>query len=295
MIPRCLHFDEIAPGRDFHAALAADFPRRQGSVAHTHDFGEVMYVLEGIGMHAVNSTEHPLRAGDLLWIRPPDVHTFYTRPGQKLYFINIAFRQNIWTDFRRLAIETPGAAPWESCPDPFLVALPPARRAGCVHLFQEMLRGFHTHPTRLALCRFWAEVLPLLLPPAAGPVDSAGPPSPPWLSRACLALQSADALQAGVPRLVDLCGVSPAHLARTLKAVRGQTPTEFVNSLRLEQAAILLATTTSQIIEIASECGFDNLSYFYRLFQRRFGQSPRRYRLDTRRTVQPENIYENNA
>ena len=283
-----LCFDEIAPGLDFHAALAADFPRRLERVAHTHDFSEVFYVLDGIGAHLLNEEEHELRAGDLCWIRPQDRHAFSTRPGQKLHFVNIAFRQSCWADFRRLALEASQPAPWETAPNPLIVSVSPARRGETARLFQDLLRGFHSHPTRLALCRFWGEVLPTLLPvPAAAGRSDTVPAGPAWLSHACLALHSEEAVRAGVPRLVALCGVSPAHLARTLKSVSGQTPTEFVNALRLERAALLLATTTAEIIEISDGCGFENLSYFYRLFRRRFGQSPRRYRLTARTAVLP--------
>ncbi len=288
MAPQHLHFDRVAPGRDFHAALAPDFPRRADLVLHTHDFSEAMYVLDGAGTHALNGADHVLRAGDLLWIRPQDRHGFYVRPGQKMHFINIAFRQGLWADFRRLALDAPGPTDWEAAPAPPAVHVPPARRSESARLFQDMLLLFHARPTRLALCRFWGELLSLLAPPPALPSPDAPPPvGPAWLARACLSLHSEDALRAGVPRLVELCGVSPAHLARTLKASQGRTPTEFVNALRLEHAAVLLATTTQEISEVAADCGFENLSYFYRLFRARFGQSPRRYRLGARLAVLP--------
>ena len=288
MALRHLRFDRIAPGRDFHAALAADFPRRADAALHTHDFSEAMYVLDGAGMHALNGTDRVLRAGDLLWIRPQDRHGFYAPPGQKMHFINIAFRQALWSDFRRLALDAPGEAAWETTPDPPAVHVQPAQRGESARLFRDMLLLFHARPTRLALCRFWGELLPLLAPPAIITGTLPGEPAgPAWLARACLALHSEDALRAGVPRLVELCGVSPAHLARTLKASQGRTPTEFVNALRLEHAAMLLATTTQEIGGVAADCGFENLSYFYRLFRARFGSSPRRYRLGARQAVLP--------
>ncbi len=283
-----LCFDEIAPGRDFHAALVADFARRSERVSHTHDFSEVLYVLDGGGTHFLNSEEQTLRAGDLCWIRPQDQHGFSVRPGQKLHFVNIAFRQSCWADFRRLALETSQPTGWETAPNPPALHVPPAQRGETARLFQELLRGFHTHPSRLALCRFWGEVLPMLLPsPDPGTASASLGTGPAWLSHACLALHSEEALRAGVPRLVALCGVSPAHLARTMKAATGQTPTDWVNARRLERAALLLATTTDEIGAVADDCGFENLSYFYRLFHRRFGQSPRRYRLSARTQVLP--------
>ena len=182
MAPRHLRFDQVAPGRDFHAALAADFSRRADALLHTQDFSEAMYVLDGAGTHALNGADHALRAGDLLWIRPQDRHGFCVHPGQKMHFINIAFRQDLWAAFRRLALDAPGPTAWEVAPDPPAVHVPPTRRAESARLFQDMLLLFHSQPTRLALCRFWGELLPLLAPPAAppSPEPSPRPDLPGW-------------------------------------------------------------------------------------------------------------------
>jgi hypothetical protein len=295
MLSRKLYFDEIALGCDFHAALAADFPRRTDALLHTHDFPEAFYVLEGSGNHECNDHGETLRAGDLRWIRPQECHTFSVRPGQKMHFINIAFRQSVWEEFRRFAFGTSEETAWEAVPDPPAAHVPPVHRAACARLFGEMLHLFHTRPTRLALCRFWTEALPLLGVPLEEGAERASfamsheleGAFPIWLTQACLTMQSPAALKAGAPHFVALCGVSPAHLSRTFKAHTGQTPTEFVNTKRLEQAALLLATTTEEILSIADECGFENLSYFYRLFRHRYGLSPRRYRLAARQAVMP--------
>jgi AraC-like DNA-binding protein len=94
-------------------------------------------------------------------------------------------------------------------------------------------------------------------------------------------------LQGGLPRLRELAGVSRAHLSRSLKASCQHTPTEFVNRLRVERAAILLATTTDEIGEIAIACGFTTLSYFYRRFGERYHLSPRAYRLQAQQAIAP--------
>ena len=43
-------------------------------------------------------------------------------------------------------------------------------------------------------------------------------------------------------------------------------------------ASRLLISSDSSILAIASEVGFENLSYFNRIFKKRFGQTPREYR-----------------
>jgi AraC-like DNA-binding protein len=59
----------------------------------------------------------------------------------------------------------------------------------------------------------------------------------------------------------------------------GMTGTEFVNEARLQHAARELRLSDRPIAEIALDCGYDNLGYFYRRFKARFGRPPRQYRL----------------
>ena len=128
-------------------------------------------------------------------------------------------------------------------------------------------------------------MLPFLVQP---PDVAKAATSPVWLERACRSMQEEVNLRVGLPRLVALSGVSQAHLARTLKHYHGQTPTEFVNEQKLKRAATLLATTSGAIDAIAADCGFSNLSYFYRCFGRRFGCPPRAFRLTASKQVVPE-------
>ena len=52
-------------------------------------------------------------------------------------------------------------------------------------------------------------------------------------------------------------------------------------------AASRLATTGERIIDIALDCGFENLGHFYKVFGRKFSASPRQYRLQQQRIVGP--------
>ena len=64
-----------------------------------------------------------------------------------------------------------------------------------------------------------------------------------------------------------------------------QTPTEIVNTVRMDYSARQLTETARPILEIALDCGLNNLSHFYALFRQRFGVSPRKYRLRAHPTV----------
>ena len=47
---------------------------------------------------------------------------------------------------------------------------------------------------------------------------------------------------------------------------------------RLNAAAAALRAGDDTVLAIAESCGFENLSYFNRMFKRKFGLTPREYR-----------------
>lgn len=68
-------------------------------------------------------------------------------------------------------------------------------------------------------------------------------------------------------------------LSREIKNRTGKTYTELIQAKRLSQAAYLLATTGLSVAEVAEAVGYDNISYFHRIFHKKYGMTPRRYRL----------------
>lgn len=68
-------------------------------------------------------------------------------------------------------------------------------------------------------------------------------------------------------------------LSKEIKKRTGKTYTELVQAKRLSQAAYLLTATGKSVIDIAMEVGYDNISYFHRIFQKKYGMTPRKYRV----------------
>jgi len=68
--------------------------------------------------------------------------------------------------------------------------------------------------------------------------------------------------------------ISRVHLYRKLKALTNQNPTEFVRTIRLKQAAYLLAQGKLNVSEIAYMVGFNSHQYFTNSFQKYFAMSP---------------------
>lgn len=111
------------------------------------------------------------------------------------------------------------------------------------------------------------------------------PPMPDWLRHAMMSAKRPEVFARGVPALVKASGRSAEHVARTLKAVLGMTPTDYLNQIRMEFAARELRVTERPIVDIALDCGLGNLSYFYALFREAHGMAPRAYRFAHYNTI----------
>lgn len=78
--------------------------------------------------------------------------------------------------------------------------------------------------------------------------------------------------------LSERMGYDIYWLSRTIKRIVGKTYTELVQDKRMSQAAFLLATSKITISDVGIHVGYDNSSYFYRLFKEYFKMSPKEYR-----------------
>jgi len=67
-------------------------------------------------------------------------------------------------------------------------------------------------------------------------------------------------------------------LSREIKNKTGKKYTELVQEKRLSQACFLLKNTDMTVKEISEKTGYENVSFFYRIFKEQYGVSPKKYR-----------------
>lgn len=77
--------------------------------------------------------------------------------------------------------------------------------------------------------------------------------------------------------LANGLAVSQTHLYRKLKALTGQTISEYIRAFRLRKAAVLIKKKNANISEIAFKVGFNSSTYFSTSFKKHFGISPQEY------------------
>ena len=81
-----------------------------------------------------------------------------------------------------------------------------------------------------------------------------------------------------VRQAAERCYYSQSHFMKYFRQYMGVSFVEYLNSYRIFRAAGLLKTTDQPVTRIAQSCGFDNLSYFNRLFRRMYQMTPVQYR-----------------
>ncbi|MBQ7359580.1 MAG: helix-turn-helix transcriptional regulator [Lachnospiraceae bacterium] len=78
--------------------------------------------------------------------------------------------------------------------------------------------------------------------------------------------------------LASVSSLSPTYFSKKFKQVTGMGFKEYLNFIRLKNAATALYSTDSTITDIALEYGFSDSNYFKDLFKKEYGMSPREYR-----------------
>ena len=81
-----------------------------------------------------------------------------------------------------------------------------------------------------------------------------------------------------VNQIAEAGGISRRECFRCFRAVINQAPTEYLNQYRLTMAAQLLTVGGQSLARVSESCGFENFSYFCRLFKKKYHMSPGQFR-----------------
>ncbi len=90
-----------------------------------------------------------------------------------------------------------------------------------------------------------------------------------------------------VTLLAKNAGVSDTYFRKEFKKSFGVSPIDYLRAVRIENSKIMLRSGLYQISEIATECGFDSISYFSATFKKMCGITPTQYAINERKSAIP--------
>ena len=84
--------------------------------------------------------------------------------------------------------------------------------------------------------------------------------------------------QLTMERVAASAAISPSECLRCFHSTIGITPIQYLKQYRIQRAAKLLAETSMKIVDVGTECGFQEMSYFARAFREIKGCTPSEFR-----------------
>lgn len=263
---------------------------------HFHDFYELALVIQGTGIHVTDAGEARIGRGTVIFVPPGAGHGFRAgvrhgaKAGEGLLVLNCILRLEA-TEFdlpwlrrdRRLGrlFGPAGNEPRA----PLIWSLDEGELVACLgHLdairerpAEERNEAFDLGHLLLALDVLLRHGEPERRLPV--PLD----PEVPALVVSAVALFDQDlAARWTLSDLADRLCVGRFHLVRQFDRSVGLPPMAYLNRLRAERAAVLLATTEEPIGAVGAAVGWPDPSQFSRRFRQHLDTSPRAYRDQSR-------------
>ncbi|MFG3093568.1 helix-turn-helix domain-containing protein [Streptomyces sp. NPDC048202] len=247
---------------------------------HRIDFHVVMLFTEGPVRHMIDFAEYEVGAGDLLWIRPGQVHRF-SRTSR--------YRGTVLTMqpgfLPRATVEATGLYRYDLPP---LLHPDPAQLAALENSLAQLGREYedtatlplslHTAVLRHSLTAFLLRLAHLAASSAEANRSQADTTF--TLFR--------DAVERGFPTnhsvnaYADALGYSRRTLVRAVRAATGQTPKGFIDKRVVLEAKRLLAHTDMPIGRVGAAIGFPDAANFSKYFQLHTGVTPVGFRAELR-------------
>jgi AraC family L-rhamnose operon regulatory protein RhaS len=242
-----------------------------------HDFLELFYVLDGAGAFHIDEGRYPCRKGDVVVVPAGRPHRLEDDPVKPLELYGICVAPRVWQAEPALLAD--------------LAAGPlPVSASVAAQVRADLRRLLYEQTLDRPGSRAWivSQTLRLLVVLVRGSPGAGAPPA----SRAGEALvghrQAVNRYVAELPHrffeATDLdqtaaeLGMSRRRFTHLFREATGASWSHYLTRLRIDYARQLLRETRRGIASVAFECGFEDLSSFYRAFKRQAGVPPNAWR-----------------
>lgn len=243
---------------------------------HTHiGFYEIFLVVEGQAIHYINNSSQLISERSLVFVRPSDVHYYVALNRYDAQFIDVGFPQSELAralNFYELPINL--------ITDPGLPVHLHLEEAGFDGILSKLIHLSQLYPSKNCLPLFrsvLADVCYPLTKISRQELESRDSILPDWLSSLDQELIKPEIFLRGTEAIYENCSYSQEHVIRQFQKYFHMTPTEYINSKKMEYACSLLLTRKYKTIDVCYRSGFNNLSHFYDTFRKTYGCTPRQF------------------
>lgn len=293
-VPVITEQDIFRPGENVYIQLSTQYPDFIG-VIHKHTFIEIVYILSGSAIHIIGDRSVPASKGDLFIINYDTPHTFVRNEDSDEPLI--AYDLLFTPDFFDSSLLNNVFSESMSSSFLFYSLFPEQQLASDVHIsgssynvFGELFNKIYlefTNRERGYINIISAYVTELIVK-IFRKMDSAqnkevSSNQKQVVNNTLAYLRKNYQKQISLDELASQVFLSKDYFSRLFRQTTGVPASAFLQKIRVEEACNLLSTTNMAIKDVAQQCGFHDIKYFYSIFKKLTGLTPRQYRIDRKK------------
>ena len=273
------HTPDDFPYNTYLCSIPLDF---KSVNLHWHDEVEIIVIKKGIGIVSVDLTTHSVSAGDIIFVLPGQLHSISQKDNEIMEYENILFQTSLlYSDdsdpctvgYFHPYFSLEYELPW-LFDDSFSCH---QELSSCIETIDQLCSR-KPHYYELSVKGHLFHFFYLLFSSQGAPVTFNRSKSLEKVKQIVSYIELHYAEEITIQIAADYMGFSESHFMKFFKQHLHTTFTSYLNGYRLTIAARLLLTEDDSILSISERTGFNNLSYFNRLFKKEYQMSPREYR-----------------
>ncbi|MFY7666818.1 AraC family transcriptional regulator [Flavobacterium sp.] len=244
---------------------------------HYHPEYELTYIVRGSGFRLVGNKYETFEAGDLVLLGSHVPHTWSSKEiaGETVEAIVVQFTPALFESLGNL----------RECARVKLVlenassGLAFQASAECINDLEEVIqrKDFGKIVQLLLVLDRLTQLSSRRIAPNAAHV-TVSKQHEMRINKVCLYIQNRFAEPITLKEVAELIFLTESNFCKFFKKAVGKTFSDYLNEIRINEAARLLLQTDQSVAQIANDCGFETLSYFNRVFLRKKGSAPTAYR-----------------
>ena len=254
-------------------------------IFHNHNCFELAYVYRGTCRNLRPGYEVTLKEGDLLLMNPMAVHCMCTGSDSDVVFNFLIPTEIVEQDFQSMQSDNPISDFFldylhnmHTGPD-FLI-ISGERNEALDYLIQHLIVEYHEKlpGCDIILQTGLLQIFILMARRLSHSLDALPLKDTSDLVRNLILYISKNIATVTLSELSKEFSYNKKHISRQLKKELGMGFTEFLQQQRLRNATELLSHTSMSVAQISREVGYNNVHFFYDLFQAQYGDTPAAWR-----------------
>ncbi len=272
-------YDSIFPYNTYVCSIPYDF---REVPLHWHSEMEIIYIKRGKGVVSLDFEAHYAEAGDIIIALPGQMHGIFQFEGFSMDYENIIFSTDMLVSKIADSLSEEFFAPLLSGKLNFNHVVTAddynySAFSSCLDRADAICASF-PKGYKLAIKSCLFDFMYAIISNSDGTKDGKNTKNLDKIKDVIKYIEENYGRPISIDEIAGVCGFSSSHFMKFFKNMTGYSFIDYLNDYRLSMASRMLVASEDTVLAVAADCGYYNLSYFNRIFKRKYGVTPTEYR-----------------